>query len=344
VVNVLVVDDFAPWREFVLEKLRENRNLRVVGVVSDGLDAVLQAEALQPQLILLDIGLPMLDGIAAARQIRKLAPGTKILFLTQELDLDVARAALREGGRGYVVKTDAESELLAAVEAVLSGKMYVSHTLAGGAFADIGDPTPSDPSQRQEPFQAIPVLSAKNGRCHHAHFYRDDDAFLEGLTTFISAALQAGNAAIVVATPSHRHELFQRLQAGDFDIRALTNQGRYVPLDAAEALATYMVNGLPDRARMFKVANDLIAKASRAVVGDNPRVAVCGECPSLLWAGGNADAAIQIEHLWNEIAGTCAVDLLCGYVMNQFQRVPDRLIYERICTEHSAVRSQWAGY
>lgn len=129
-VRILVVDDFADWRRFVLSKLRENRSLQVIGVVSDGLEAVLKAQEMQPDLVLLDIGLPILDGIGAARQIRKVAPESKILFLTQELDPDVARAALSAGGHGYVVKLDANSELFAAVEAVMLGKQFVSARVA----------------------------------------------------------------------------------------------------------------------------------------------------------------------------------------------------------------------
>jgi DNA-binding NarL/FixJ family response regulator len=134
-----VVDDFAPWQRFVVPKLRENHNLRVVAVASDGLEAVLKAEELQPDLILLDIGLPTISGIEAARRIRKVAPKSKILFLTQELDVDVARVALGDG-HGSVVKSDANKELIAAVEAVLQGKKFVSLQLSSQVFADHVEP------------------------------------------------------------------------------------------------------------------------------------------------------------------------------------------------------------
>jgi two-component system, NarL family, response regulator NreC len=128
-VRILVVDDFTDWWHWVLEKLRENRGLQVIGVASDGLEAVLKAKELQPDLVLLDIGLPRLDGIAAARNIRKVAPESKILFLSQETDRDVAQAALSAGGHGYVVKSDADKELLAAIEAVMLGKTFLSPRL-----------------------------------------------------------------------------------------------------------------------------------------------------------------------------------------------------------------------
>ena len=133
-VRVLVVDDLAAWRQCVLEKFQENRSLQVIGVAADGLEAVLKAEELQPDLVLLDIGLPKLDGIQAAREIRKVAPESKILFLTQELDPDVAQAALSAGGHGYLLKSDAHSELFTAVEAVMMGKRFVSTGLADHAI------------------------------------------------------------------------------------------------------------------------------------------------------------------------------------------------------------------
>jgi DNA-binding NarL/FixJ family response regulator len=132
-IHILVVDDFDEWKSFVCEKLRENRSFQVIDVASDGLEAVLKAEKLQPDLILLDIGLPKLDGIRAARQIRKVAPESKILFLSQETDPAVAQEALNAGGHGYVVKLDAFRDLFAAVEAVMLGKRFVSSSLADHA-------------------------------------------------------------------------------------------------------------------------------------------------------------------------------------------------------------------
>jgi DNA-binding NarL/FixJ family response regulator len=124
-----VVDDFADWRHSIRKKLQENRSLRVIDVASDGLEAVLKAKELQPDLILLDIGLPKLNGIEAAQRISKVAPESRILFLSQERDPEVAQAALSVGGDGYVVKSDAEDELFAAVEAVMLGKKYLSPRL-----------------------------------------------------------------------------------------------------------------------------------------------------------------------------------------------------------------------
>jgi DNA-binding NarL/FixJ family response regulator len=130
-VSILVADDFQPFRQFVFSTLQERPDCQVICEVADGLEAVQKARELKPDLILLDMGLPHLNGIEAAKQICQVVPGTKILFLSQNNDADVVRAALRSGGRGYVLKADAGSELWPAIEAVLQGKQFVSSGLAG---------------------------------------------------------------------------------------------------------------------------------------------------------------------------------------------------------------------
>jgi DNA-binding NarL/FixJ family response regulator len=108
--------------------------LRVIGVASDGLEAIQKAEELQPDLILLDIGLPSLNGIEVARQIRKLSPKSKILFVSQESSADVVQEALGTGAQGYVLKIDAGGELLAGVNAVLQGEQFVANRFSAHRF------------------------------------------------------------------------------------------------------------------------------------------------------------------------------------------------------------------
>jgi DNA-binding NarL/FixJ family response regulator len=127
--RVLLVEDFEPFRRFIQTTLQA-AELQIIAEVSDGLEAVQKAEELQPDLILLDIGLPGLNGIEVARRIRTLSPQSRILFVSQESSADVIEEAMNSGALGYVVKTQAASDLLAAVEAVREGRTFVSNGLA----------------------------------------------------------------------------------------------------------------------------------------------------------------------------------------------------------------------
>jgi two-component system NarL family response regulator len=119
-----VVDDYEPFCR-LLRSLLESPDLSIVGEAADGIEAVHKATLLQPDLILLDIGLPKLNGISAAEQIRKCAPQSKILFLAQDNSPDVIGAALKSGGLGYLHKTRTYGDLMPAIESVLAGKQFV---------------------------------------------------------------------------------------------------------------------------------------------------------------------------------------------------------------------------
>ena len=129
-VRILVVEDFAPFLQVVRSTLAERPDVQVISEVADGLEGVQKAELLKPDLVLLDIGLPTLNGIEAARQMRKLVPASKIIFVSQESSSEVVQEALKLGAWGYVVKTRAASDLLAAVDAFLAGRQFVSVELA----------------------------------------------------------------------------------------------------------------------------------------------------------------------------------------------------------------------
>jgi CheY-like chemotaxis protein len=294
------------------------------------LDAVLKATEIQPDLILMDINLPKLNGIGAAQQILKSSPKSKILFLSLNLDPDVVRATFSVGGHGYVVKSDAESELIVAVEAVMLGKRFVSSRNSGLGSLEADNESVAPPTRQRKTAD----------HRHEVQFYANDASFLERFTGFAKAALEVGNAVIVIATSSHRESLRQRLRSYGSDFADAIERGCFVALEPADVLSTFMVNDLPDPSRFRKVAADLIVNALKAVKGGHPRVAACGECAPLLYAEGHADAAIRLEQLWNEVARTYNVDILCGYPLEIFRGEENSPVFQRICAEHSAIHSQ----
>jgi DNA-binding NarL/FixJ family response regulator len=136
--RVLVAEDHERFRRVLVSILRDKWEVQAQDIreVSDGLEAVQQAQGLQPDLILLDIGLPTLDGIEAARQIHSLSLTSKIIFVTQESSAEIVKEALNVGACGYVVKADAGDELLPALTAVLRGEQFVGRRFAGHDFRE----------------------------------------------------------------------------------------------------------------------------------------------------------------------------------------------------------------
>jgi DNA-binding NarL/FixJ family response regulator len=125
-ITILVVDDYNEWRRTVCQLLegRPESQSQVIYEVSDGAEAVRMAEELKPDLILLDIGLPILNGIEAARRIQQLSPNSKIIFLSADNSLDIVQEALSTGVQGYVYKAQAQNELLRVIDAVMNGNVW----------------------------------------------------------------------------------------------------------------------------------------------------------------------------------------------------------------------------
>jgi len=339
VVRILVVDDYEPFRRSVSAMLSKAQGLQVIGEGSDGLEAVQKAEELQPDLILLDIGLPNLNGLEAANRIQGVAPGSKIIFVTQESSADIVQEALRLGASGYVLKTNAGKELLTAVETVRQGKQFIGGGLSHLTFIENRDAQDLDCGGPEKALLSSGLVHGNSVRKHEVQFHPDDASFVAGFTRFIETALLEGKAVIVIATPSHQKGLLQKLREDGVNIAAAIQQGRYLPSDVAETLATFMVNGRLDPVLFQKVTGDLIASAAKVVKGDTSLIAACGECSPALLDQGRVDAAIQLEHLWDEISRTCGIDILCGYDVKDFQSEQEHHVRDRVCAEHSAVLS-----
>ena len=185
---MLLVDDNKHFRQLVFLMLQKKPGVHVIGQAADGLEGVQKAENLKPDLVLLDIGLPKLDGINASRLIRKRSPQSKIVFLTVEIDLDVVNAALDAGALGYIIKSRTQSDSMQALEAVLEGKQFVSSGLKLPVFdifrgrADkeaVWVETVNGLSSARERMETIAML--KPG--HYFVFSRADHSILAKVTT-----------------------------------------------------------------------------------------------------------------------------------------------------------------
>ena len=140
--RVLLADDHKLVVEGIL-KLLENEPL-TIDTVEDGGEVLGRAERLQPDVILLDISMPFLNGIEAARRLREIAPRSRIIFLTMHADPEHVREALRCGASGYLLKRSAASELVTALRQVMQGRTYIDPYVAGLVLDVLGRPSPVD--------------------------------------------------------------------------------------------------------------------------------------------------------------------------------------------------------
>jgi len=221
--------------------------LRVISEASDGLEAVKEAQDLRPDLILLDLGLPTLNGIEAARRISSLSYGAKILFVSQQSSPDLVRAAFDVGALGYVLKSDAAHELLRAVEAVLRGQVYVSSGLTDRGLRSLQDETEVRLGKVVSRFPMQSVESGGRGRRQ----YSDDAAFVDDFAHSIEAALENGKAVLVVTTESHRANLLHQLRANGVDVDIAAERNLYISIDVPDSLSAVVdtstdENGFPN--------------------------------------------------------------------------------------------------
>jgi DNA-binding response OmpR family regulator len=306
--TILVAEDFDAFRDFVCRELQQRPDFQVVEV-SDGLDAVERAGALRPELILLDIGLPRLNGFEAARRIRACSPESKIIFLTQESSPDVVDEAFSLGSQGYVHKLRAHGFLRAAVEGILDGQ-----------------PAPLRWPQ-----------SDRTSGDHQVQFYSGESILLDSLERFVTIALAAEDAAIVVATRTHLDALVQRLKGGEVNVERALKQGTFLTLDAADIVSRVVVNGVADREGFKAGLIQAVDSAARATMKPAPRIAVFGECVALLCAAGEFDAAFELESTGNEmVSASClpVVDIVCAYPLHTLKTGP---AFRKLCAAHTTV-------
>jgi DNA-binding NarL/FixJ family response regulator len=317
--RLLLVDDYEPWRRYLRTALETHPDWRVSDEAADGLDAVRKAQNLDPDLILLDVGLPGISGLEAARRIFDQHPAAHILFVSEHRSWEIAEAALATGARGYVLKSDAGRELPLAMHAVVTGERFVSPRLGGAPLLDDADSARRTRSPR-----------------HEAAFLSDESALLDRFADFVEGALKSGSVCLAYPTAAHRAPLEARLTTRGVNLASVVREGRFVADDAVAAMSGFLVDGWPDEQRFWVAATGIFMKAARAAKGPGARVAAFGECAPELWRDGRGDAALRLEQLWDEFARTYDLEIFCGYSWPPAAHTEDD-VFKDICAQHSTV-------
>lgn len=315
--TVLVVDDYEPWRRRVCAELEKGSRWRVSGEVADGESAVREARAGRPDVIVLDIALPGLNGVEAARRILAENPGARILFLTGQSSSDIAGAALEIGAAGYLLKIDAGGRLQLAVETVAAGARYISPSLAG---------------------RVVDVTRQSSGSAVHRHaavFHVDESPLVDDYVRFAEASLADGQVVIGVADHARLLKIAERLEARGVALDVAVREGRYRAIDMAPEFAALVRDGRADYESVLRSALAVLAQAASS---SERGVAVFGEMAPLAWKEGYVEAALTLERAWDEAVRRTGAAVLCGYVIDG-ARVADNgyAVFRDVCGVHADV-------
>lgn len=172
---------------------------------------------------------------------------------------------------------------------------------------------------------------------HAVHFYSSEDFLLDSLSLFVSNALEIGDSVIVIATQVHLDGLAEQLRARGVGTDTATKKGRYFAIEAFEGLAQLTPKDEPSKTRFDEFVRKFVLPLKAAAKGKPQRVAICGEIVALQWAKGKAEAAIELEHFWNELASQGSYSFRCFYPVASFSDSRQSELFMKLCSEHASV-------
>jgi CheY-like chemotaxis protein len=286
--KILIADDHRETRELIESLLTSDFD--VVAAVSDGQLAVEAVAALRPDLVVLDITMPVLGGFAAAARIRNLAQVPRIVFLTAHEDPALAEAAVSLGASAFLLKRKMLGELVPAIRRALG--------------------MPSKSIVRSDA-RSEPHSTPEAGHVHAVFFYEDPQALSSTVGRFIAEGLHADQPGLVIATASHKAGILEHLAGAACNPEKRMEEGDLVVLDADELLSLLLVGGMPGVGSLESAMTQIMNSLSDR--GHQRGVRVYGEMVDLLWKRKKEDAALSLEIQWDRFVRPRRFPLLCSY-------------------------------
>ena len=315
--KVLIADDSRKILNWVSDLLCSR--FEVVAEVMHGRAALETAAKFDPDLVVLDIEMPELNGIQAARELRRLGLRAKVVFLTSYRDDDYLSAAFESGARGFVYKSRMDTDLIPALDHALEGYRFVSPQGFLGQRAGTRGTT----------------WFPRGRGFHTMQFYRDDEDRLAGGIDYVVAALKENATVIYVDSKAHLAGLARKLEVLGF--RAAIERGKFIALDVHRDVLPYiMVGGMPDAAQVRGLLDDAAMQTSAPSQNDR-RLALAGEIGPALWAEGLPEAALEVERLTDEFVHARSASVFCTYPVEWLYKTHHHQTMARLCALHTCV-------
>jgi CheY-like chemotaxis protein len=317
-VEVLIVDDQARFRRMVRSLIESQPEYRVCGEAGDGIEAVEKVHQLHPDLVLMDINMPRMNGLEATRIIRRESPDCNVIIVTQN-DAMVAREQARiVDANGFVTKSDLIRDLLPEMGRVVmenNGSLDETRNAAANG----------------EPWCGL--LTGAAPRDHIVQLYQDQQFLNRAVCRFAAAAIANGEGVILVPTIAHWDAFRPRLESEGVDVQAAEKRGQLTIVDADNLLPTFMRDGMPDSPVFMGLAANVVSQARGE--GRYPKVRWWGEMVNILWERGDVAASMNLEDLFDQLAHEQDISIFCSFSMDNFNGDVHARMLPRLSENHS---------
>ena len=277
-------------------------------MAADGRQALDLARRLKPDVVVLDIAMPDLDGFQTLRLLRRDDAETRVVFLTMHRDDELVAAAINEGAHGYVLKSRGHLDLINAIDHALAGRLFVP---------------------------SLASLAPVAGSRHAVQFHANDSRFLDEISQLVGATLRSGEQIVLVTSEATRIGVEQRLQS--LNLAMLAAEGQYVAQDSAQTLLEVMNDGRPDKARLAGLISGLEQLRLAFKQGPQSRLTIVGDMSPSLCLNGEFEAALELEQIWHELTRDLPFFTVCSYPIDCFEHSEARNQLPNVCNEHNAV-------